>query len=491
MRIAFIISAYRTIFFSKLAPLLEREGHEVYWISPNRRWADYLRAQGIPEERIFDATAHGPEWRRAPAPTPDDRALLAQCEKKSGWMLYDLIQMDELLRRRPTPYALRYLAVCARHVIEFLQTRRVQVVSGEQTWAFELMLGQVCALLEVPFWRPISIRVPLDRFVFCTNRLEKDFIYFREPTDADRELARQAIDSVRNRPRDSYASIASLQVFKPHWQRLKLLAKHLWDVAWDRYDETTLGPFGLVKKYLAMTWREFRNRRARIFEEPKLPPERPFIYFPMHLQPEMSIDVMGNPYTNQIEVLRAVARTLPVTHDLWVKEHTIAMSKRTMAQYREIAAIPGVRLVQPRMGSLAIIEHADLTLTITGTSALEAAFLHRPGALMAPCVFDPIVRVLRFRPFSDSIARVLEDVRNRPSVSEEELVNYMAWLMAQSWPGHIGDQLWFPQSLSDENRRLVADAFLALLRRQEQGDCKVAEYPTRRPGLPSPERARS
>ena len=69
MRIAFIVSAYRTILFHAVGQRLERAGHEVYWLSPNKRWARWLGAHGHPAERVFDLTEHAPEWRDTTAPT--------------------------------------------------------------------------------------------------------------------------------------------------------------------------------------------------------------------------------------------------------------------------------------------------------------------------------------------------------------------------------------------------------------------------------------
>jgi hypothetical protein len=481
MRLAFILSAYRTIFFHAVSQRLEQAGHEIYWLSPNRRWARWLYDHGVAPERVFDLTVHGAEWRKTTAATDADRAELLGLERASGYTAHDIILMDDLLKRRRTSNALRYLAVCARRVRDFLRQRKVEAVSGELTWAFELLTGQVCRQLGLPFWRPMFVRIPEDRFAFFTSRYEKDPVLFRDPSQQDREQARQLLERFRQGPKFAYMGYTSLIILRGKWERLKLIFRHLKDLWGDPLDETSLRPFALVRKHLAMVLRNWRNRCLRCFERVVLPPPRPFVFYPLHLEPEMTIDVMGNPFCNQAELIRAMARTLPASHELWVKEHRIAMSKRPKSFYDEVRAIPGVRLVDPFASALGIMRHADLIVSITGTATYEAALMGRPALTMAPTVFSPVLYTDRFNPFTDSLGRILDEVAGRPVRSDEELIDFLAWLHAQSWPGVVGDALWDPGSMRPENLERVAEAFVAVMAQaskgQQERDGVAARHP--------------
>jgi hypothetical protein len=463
MRIAFVVSAYRTVLFHAVGQRLEQAGHEVYWLSPNRRWARWLVAHGHPAERVFDLTEHAPEWRDTTAPTTEDFAELRELETACGWNAYDVIQMCDLLKRHPTPYALRYLAVCARRLREFFGRHAIDFVSGELTWAFELVAGQVCEQMGVSFLRPFYLRIPEDRFVFFPGRYEKDALFFREPGEEDREYARRLLKGFREGQKFAYMSFASLIVVRPKWDRVKLLARHFWDLWGDPFDETSLRPLPLLGKHLAMVVRNWRNRRLRIFEPVTLPPARPFVFVTLHLEPEMTIDVMGNPLTNQVELVRAMARKLPVTHELWVKEHRVAMAKRSKQFYQELAAIPGVRLIDPFVSSLDVMRHADLVVAVTGTATYEAALFGVPSMTMAPTVFSPVLVTDHFNPFTDSLGDVLERVRGKPPRTDEELIEFLAWAHAQSWPGYASDAFWDPACMRDENLAKLSDAFCAAM----------------------------
>ena len=53
-----------------------------------------------------------------------------------------------------------------------------------------------------------------------------------------------------------------------------------------------------------------------------------FILFPLHVQPEQSIDVAGRPFTDQIAYIKQLAKILPIDIVLVVKEHTHALGSR-------------------------------------------------------------------------------------------------------------------------------------------------------------------
>ncbi len=341
MRLAFIPSAYRTIFFHSLAQRLDEAGHEVFWLSPNRRWAKWLYGHGVAMDRVLDITAYGPEWQRSPEPSADDRALLRALEQANGWSIYDLILMDELLRRRSSDYAVKYLAVCARETDLFLQQKRIEIVFAEQTWAFELLTGQVCGRLRIPFLRPVSVRIPDGRFAFFGSRYEKQMLRIGEPSDEDRAQARSFVESYRSRPIPPAYMKINRSVLRFDWSRTRLLIKHVRDLAGDPFDETSLRPLPLVGKYLVMAARVPRNGWLAPFTEPVLPPPRPFVLFTLHLQPESTIDVMGSPYCNQIEIVRAIVRHVAC------HSRTLGQGASHRASQTQLAVLPRAS-VDPR-----------------------------------------------------------------------------------------------------------------------------------------------
>jgi hypothetical protein len=468
MRIAFIPSAYRTPFALELAVRLERAGDTVFWISPNRRWSRWLLERGVPAAKVLDITAYAEEWTRATGDTNAARSELNQIERKSRWRIYDLIASDHLLARRDTDYAIRYLAVCARRMREFLRANAIQMVSGELTWAFEQIAGQVCIELDLPFARPVDIRIPNDRTAFFSSRFETDLIELRATTDDDRKAAQEFLKSYRERPRKPGYAHINFSTLQANTDRIKLLARHVADLVGDPYDETSRRPPGLILNQSEQALRTFVRSRFAPFEMPDPEPKRPFVLMALHLQPEVTIDVMASPFCNQIENAQALARTLPVTHDLYVKEHGVALGRRAPGAYEALLAIPGVRLIDPRANTFALIQQAALVVTATGTVAYEASLLRRPAVTMGPTVFSPIVVSDHFNPFTDSVGDLLDRLAESPPRSDDEVVSFLAWLLAQTFDGVVGDSLWLPYTMEPDYIDKVADGFFLLFQKLEK-----------------------
>jgi hypothetical protein len=462
MRVAFISSAYRTIVARELAIRFERAGHSVFWLSPNRRWARWLVEHAIEPGHILDITEHAHEWLDGPGDTTADRAELHALERKSGWKIHDLIASDNLLSRRDTDHAVRYCAASARHARRFLEQHAIELITGEMTWAFEQIVAQVCIDLGIPFVRPMDVRIPNDRTGFFRDRKERDMVELRATTDADRTEARALLKAYREKPRQpAYMSI-NPSVLRANRERIKLLTKHAVDLARDPQDATSRRPLGLIVDHSTQVLRTLINGKLGSFEMPEDPPKRPFVLVTLHLQPEMTIDVMASPLCNQIATTEALARTLPVTHDLYVKEHIVALGKRKPSVYSTLRAIPGVRLIDPRAHTFRLIQQASLVVAATGTAAYEASLLGRPAVTMAPTVFSPIVVSDRFNPFVDSLGDTIERCAGRNPHSDERIVEFLAWLLAQTVPCAGGDALWQPYAMEPTYLDRVAQGFFTL-----------------------------
>jgi len=104
----------------------------------------------------------------------------------------------------------------------------------------------------------------------------------------------------------------------------------------------------------------------------------PFVFFPLHFEPEVSIQVFGRPHQNQIELVRNIALSLPPGMLVLVKEHPRSIGFRPLGYYRKLLEIPNVRLVDPDISTHAVIRHAGMVAVISGSTGLEAAICGHP-----------------------------------------------------------------------------------------------------------------
>ncbi|HSM37517.1 MAG TPA: hypothetical protein VK837_14030 [Longimicrobiales bacterium] len=457
MRVAFISSAYRTVFFHGLEADLRALGHEVLWICPGERWAAWLSRQGVAESRILSIAAHGTSWGSGTGPTADDLSRLARLEREGSLSINDLLEMDTLLkRRRRRAYSLRYFAVCAALIERFLTENRIQAIFAEQTWGVELLAGLVAEDIGLPFLKPHTVRFPRGRFGFFPGYSEATLDRGREPDEGDKEVAEEMLSAfVERKPQPDYVA-TDREVLRLRPERLRKLLAHVRALAGDPFDETSRRPLGLIADHSRQWIRKRVNRALSpvTFESLSDIASDPFVYFPLHLQPEASIDVKGRPHTDQIAAIRAISRTTPVGHAIVVKEHPEALHRRPRRFYADLKAIPGVRLAGPGVPTFELIEKAALTIAITGTAAYEAALLGRRAATLAPIFFEEIVTAPRFDPRVDSVRSVIED--GLPATWERRCA-FLSRIVAASHPGTVGDAFWQPESLAPANLRQVAE----------------------------------
>lgn len=97
-----------------------------------------------------------------------------------------------------------------------------------------------------------------------------------------------------------------------------------------------------------------------------------YFFYPIHVQPESSIDHLGNFYSNQLDIIKSVWKILPDNYFLLVKEH-IEFGHRPPYFYREILKCENIKFVYESTNSLDIITNAKAVFSVSGTSALEAA----------------------------------------------------------------------------------------------------------------------
>ena len=105
----------------------------------------------------------------------------------------------------------------------------------------------------------------------------------------------------------------------------------------------------------------------------------------MQIEPERSLLIQAPNYTNQIEVITNIVKSLPAGYELYVKEHPANVFRewRSVDDYKKIMKLPNVKLIHPSVKSEDLIIKSSLVITISSTSGLEAAFHNKPSIIFA------------------------------------------------------------------------------------------------------------
>ncbi|MEZ8382347.1 hypothetical protein AB6C98_01300 [Vibrio splendidus] len=184
---------------------------------------------------------------------------------------------------------------------------------------------------------------------------------------------------------------------------LKYLSTTL--VSWYPYRHAP--PFGNpIKAMLFFVKNLFKERyllgkRNQVFAN--IEPGEEYVYFPLHLIPESTTLNKSPFYPNEIAVIEAVSKSLPVGWLLYVKEHGAMIGERPLHFYRSINRLSNVKLVRldayhdPKPWIL----KSKGVITLSGTSAFEASMCNKPSIIFGNAFYDVMSNVIKVSSFEE------------------------------------------------------------------------------------------
>jgi len=131
--------------------------------------------------------------------------------------------------------------------------------------------------------------------------------------------------------------------------------------------------------------------------------EDQFIYYPLQHEPERTLLMDAPFFTNQLEIISQIAKSIPVGHKLFVKEH-FSMRRtawRERSYYKKILDLPNVQLVHPSVESNLLLKNCSMVATVTGTTALEAGFYQKPSIVFSDSIYSYLPFITRVRNFEE------------------------------------------------------------------------------------------
>ena len=167
--------------------------------------------------------------------------------------------------------------------------------------------------------------------------------------------------------------------------------------------------------------------------------KKPFIYFPLHIEPERSTLIAAPLFTNQIEIITSIAKSLPSGYNLYVKEHPMMIIRawRSISDYKQIMSLPNVTLIHPSVKSDSIIEKSSLVISINSTSGLEAGFYNKPSITLSDQDFSYLSFVNQIKTLQNIPDAIKTSLKKKVNISD--LNNYLNLIESNSFESDITD----------------------------------------------------
>jgi hypothetical protein len=164
----------------------------------------------------------------------------------------------------------------------------------------------------------------------------------------------------------------------------------------------------------------------------------PYVHFPLHVEPELSLLVFAPEHANQIELCRRIALGLPRGVRLLVKEHPLMVPARPRSFYDDLRGLPNVEIAHSSLSSHALVTHprCRASLVVSSSVGFEAAMNGCPVVLLAPVQYSLLPGVRLAGTVEEAIAH-LQEVAREPAVeppgAEDGRLAYLCAMLENSF----------------------------------------------------------
>lgn len=139
------------------------------------------------------------------------------------------------------------------------------------------------------------------------------------------------------------------------------------------------------------------HRAARRAEASNISWSEKYVYFPLHLQPEMTTDTLGGCYRDQLLAVEQLARILPKDWLIYVKENPKQLFwMREKYFFKRLSCLPQVRYISRSVDTYQLMKHSQFVATISGTAGWEAISGGKPAVVFGQCWYKNFPGVFSF-----------------------------------------------------------------------------------------------
>jgi hypothetical protein len=393
---------------------------------------------------------------------PIDYEYLRGFEEEYG-PIWPLLTVDrvilhgQFLREYPydqSPYTheeiLRIAQVYAKNLVSFLDHEKPDFIFAYQPGAFgTLMLYAIAKKKNIP---TLTIVPPVTRNRNVVSERYDRMTWVEEFSERNKKLnsgevphydeARKHITEFRSRPvvySEVYKSLIKhgkwkqfdfllLRNFRRTYNYIRLVFSDWKKNVEKRSDYTTIHPYYY---FLDRIKRKVRNFVGVDDLYDVYEPEKSFVFYPLHYEPELSILLLSPYDADQVAIVRRLAQSVPAGTCVYVKEHPQMTPFRPRQYYKELKKSPNVRLLRPEISSFDIIRDSRLVAVITGSAGWEATLFGKPVITFGEVFYNAVSSVIR-SVIPEELPILVKRQLDRAKNDDEEVTRFLAAIFEDS-----------------------------------------------------------
>lgn len=146
-----------------------------------------------------------------------------------------------------------------------------------------------------------------------------------------------------------------------------------------------------------------------------------YFYLPLHIEPELSTLLYSKEFSNQLDLVTLVSKSLPTGVKLFVKDHPAWLGRRSVFFYEHLNGLLNVQLIEPTMDSRTLIRKSLGVITVTGTAAFEAGLINKPALIFGQAFFEPYLKSVRKYNLGDNLNSIFGSWLQKDNPKDEDI----------------------------------------------------------------------
>jgi hypothetical protein len=426
------LGAIQTPFYIGIARVLREYGIPCHFFSFHERSVESVRSAGFQCESVFSHT-------KPPAAYSLERALAVMAE-------FDIVDANLLISHARAAYELRDGSSLVRQFAAYLEALYPLVVEaaglGRRLHVVQELGGFLSVLASFYAARHAGVSTTFAEPSFYRGRvfLTRDSLAAPRPATAFRDPIPEVDAYLRDAVNSKQIVIPRKDShhYRSAWRKVLNVrnVRRLAEKATDKYVRGYREEFGHVIGHAGRHLRMLvtAQRLRRHYET--LPSGR-FVYYPFHVPADVALTLRAPQYFDQCALIDYLARTIPATHRLAIKEHPALIGATSHARLMDLLGrYDNIVLLQPTINNHDVLAAADLVVTVNSKSGAEA-LLHGRRVVVLGDAFYRDSDVVRAVDDVGALAAVIRQSLENPGPPAAAVRRFFQSVWDASYPGEL------------------------------------------------------